>query len=118
MNIFIDIFVYVYVCVYINKMYNTYCIVLCVCKTYMKRIIIYICVCVCACLFVCMLFVFDDGDVFLIPLVWGGGEILFSLGCFYHPWIWFDQILFFGGFFPKTNWGKPIPKLEPKKNWS
>ena len=75
------------------------------------------CVCVCACLFVCMLLFFDAGDVSLIPLVWGGGENPFSLGCFYHLWIWFDQILFFGGiFFTKKIWGKLIPKLEHQKN--
>lgn len=81
--IYIDIFVYVCVCTLTKcvKLIVKYC----VCKKYMKRILIYICVCVCACLFVCMLLFFDVGDVFLIPLVWGGGENIFSLGCFYHP---------------------------------
>lgn len=51
----------------------------------MKRILIYICVCVCACLFVRMLFFFDVGDVFLIPLVWGGGESIFFFGVFLSP---------------------------------
>ena len=36
--------------------------------------------CLCVCLLVCLhAAFFDVGDVFLIPLVWGGGENIFSL---------------------------------------
>ena len=43
--------------------------------------------CLCVCLLVCLHAVFFDvGDVFLIPLVWGGGENMFFLwGVFIIP---------------------------------
>ena len=39
--------------------------------------------CLCVCLLVCLHAVFFYvGDVFLIPLVWGGGESIFFFGVF------------------------------------
>ena len=51
---------------------------------YEKNINIHMCLCVC--LLVCLhAAFFEVGDVFLTPLVWGGGENIFFFGVFYHP---------------------------------